>query len=121
MEGSSRQKPTHAGAHESCGNCRMLQILCGVGSDVVNGIWANMGAIEAVRYHLGGGTHAVIGDYDWLSASYQRCSSRYDGPPEQQCRTAIQEVNLATGLGLFWLEPAKSLAFKRCGELPDSK
>lgn len=122
VEGNLRQKPAHVDAREFlAGKHRMLQIICGVGSDVVNGIWANIGAVEAVRYYLGGGVHSVIGDYDWLSAAYHRTSRTYDSRPGQQCRRAIEEINLETSLRLFSLEPAASLAFKRCGELPDSK
>ncbi|MBM3299846.1 MAG: hypothetical protein FJY85_07820, partial [Deltaproteobacteria bacterium] len=92
VEGNLRPKPAHADACQFLGSKhRMLQIICGVGSDVVNGIWANIGAVEAVRYHLDGGAQSVIGDYDWLSAAGHRTSRTYDSRPGQLCRRAIEE------------------------------
>jgi hypothetical protein len=94
------------------GRHQMLQALCGVGSDVVNGIWANIGAVEAIRNTLEGGPHSIIGDYDWLTAAFHKALKTYNKDPGQQCRKKIEEIDAQTDLNLFWLQPAESLAFK---------
>jgi hypothetical protein len=114
VEGNLSQEPAQAAAGQMLGGKQgLLQILCGVGSDVPHGIWANVGALEAIAYHLRGGAPSVVGDYQGLSAAYRGASARYDRDPEQGCQEAIESLNRATGLALLWLGPAESRAYKR--------
>lgn len=94
------------------GKYKMLQTICGVGSDVINGIWANIGGLEAIRFTLAGGLYSIVGDYERLTAAYLEAKKNYKRNPEQQCRSAIKKINNEEDLELFWLASTESKAFK---------
>lgn len=99
----------------SPGRRRLIRIICTVGSDAANGIWANLGGLEAVRYALAGAPWQVVGDYASLGGLFDRAWGTHHGDPEAGCRSLVREVNARTDLDLSWLSPERSAAGRAKG------
>lgn len=96
-------------------NRYLIRIICTVGSDVENGIWANLGGLEAVRYSLAGAPWQIVGDYASLANLFERAWQAHHGDPEAACRSLVREVNARTDLDLEWQAPAQSAAGREKG------
>ncbi len=90
----------------------LMRHICGIGSDVEHGVWANLGGFDAIRVYLEGVAPWRISDYPWLSERYRGAIERYDSDPEGAARHLVHQLNQETGLGLYWLEPSASAARK---------